>query len=127
MKSLVQEWIEALRSKKYKQGRSCLRYKDEFCCLGVLCDIVYPEGWSYSEFDGESEMRHGLPPGKTENNYPIHMFGDFSQTCLHKYANMNDTEDTFDVISTRVENDTNLKDLESHLLPKYKAMWASRK
>lgn len=39
-KELVKKWVEALRSGKYKQGRKALRNKnDEFCCLGVLCDI----------------------------------------------------------------------------------------
>ena len=39
-KELVKQWVEALRSSKYKQGRQALRNrKDEFCCLGVLCDI----------------------------------------------------------------------------------------
>lgn len=39
-KELVRQWVEALRSGKYKQGRSALRNIDnEFCCLGVLCEI----------------------------------------------------------------------------------------
>lgn len=39
-KELVKQWVEALRSGKYKQGRQALRNRnDEFCCLGVLCDI----------------------------------------------------------------------------------------
>lgn len=34
------KWLRALRSGKYKQGRSALRTpKDGFCCLGVLCDL----------------------------------------------------------------------------------------
>lgn len=33
------EWVAALRSGNYKQGRNYLRQGDEFCCLGVLCDI----------------------------------------------------------------------------------------
>jgi len=33
-------WLENLRSGKYKQGFNTLRNVDnEFCCLGVLCDI----------------------------------------------------------------------------------------
>lgn len=33
-------WIKALRSGNYKQGRAILRTLDnEFCCLGVFCDI----------------------------------------------------------------------------------------
>lgn len=40
------KWIEALRSGKYKQGRSHLHKIDEngktsFCCLGVACDLFY--------------------------------------------------------------------------------------
>lgn len=60
---LKAKWIEALRSGKYKQGRTQLRSdNDAFCCLGVLCDIEPDVTWekktgSYdavydSEFDG---------------------------------------------------------------------------
>lgn len=39
-KELVKDWVAALRSGDYQQGRQALRNKDnEFCCLGVLCDI----------------------------------------------------------------------------------------
>jgi len=38
---LIREWVEALRSGKYEQGRLALRSKDDkYCCLGVLCDIA---------------------------------------------------------------------------------------
>lgn len=34
------EWVTALRSGKYKQGKGCLRKSvNEFCTLGVLCDL----------------------------------------------------------------------------------------
>jgi hypothetical protein len=46
-KEYKQKWVEALRSGEYKQGKGVLRSKsDEYCCLGVLCDIVDPEGWT---------------------------------------------------------------------------------
>src|ERR1700723_2651819 len=42
----IRKWVEALRSRKYKQGQGKLRTKretrdsvDRFCCLGVACDI----------------------------------------------------------------------------------------
>lgn len=39
------EWIEALRSGEYKQGRGTLRsYDNQYCCLGVLCDIAVKHG-----------------------------------------------------------------------------------
>jgi hypothetical protein len=37
------QWLEALRSGKYKQGDSNLRgFDDAFCCLGVACDLLHP-------------------------------------------------------------------------------------
>lgn len=43
------DWLKALRSGKYKQGRHALRnYNEEgsdYCCLGVLCDVLDPSGW----------------------------------------------------------------------------------
>lgn len=31
--------VKALRSGRYKQGKHHLRDKDEYCCLGVACDV----------------------------------------------------------------------------------------
>lgn len=46
---LVRQWINMLRSGEYTQGRHRLRSKrqtnDEFCCLGVLCDIAPTVEW----------------------------------------------------------------------------------
>lgn len=40
MKVEVKEkWLAALRSGEYKQGTGCLRRENEYCCLGVLCDL----------------------------------------------------------------------------------------
>lgn len=36
--------VSALRSGKYKQGRSFLRLADDYCCLGVACDVA-GESW----------------------------------------------------------------------------------
>lgn len=36
---LKNAWCDALESNKYKQGTRRLRTRDEFCCLGVLCDV----------------------------------------------------------------------------------------
>jgi hypothetical protein len=43
---IKKRWLEALRSGKYKQGKKLLRsYNNEFCCLGVLQDLVEPDEW----------------------------------------------------------------------------------
>ena len=47
---IKQKWLEALRSGKYKQGRLGLRNKqNEFCCLGVLCDVLDNNKWLLDE------------------------------------------------------------------------------
>ena len=44
------KWLEALRSGKYQQGRGILRsVNNEYCCLGVLCDLVAPDKWTKPE------------------------------------------------------------------------------
>ena len=41
---LKEKWIAALESGEYKQGTGFLRsIKNEFCCLGVLCDVFQKE------------------------------------------------------------------------------------
>lgn len=48
---IKQKWIEKLESGEYPQGQGGLRIKnkeggpDQFCCLGVLADIINPNGW----------------------------------------------------------------------------------
>jgi len=47
---VVKEWIDNLRSGKYQQGTGYLRtdggpYADQFCCLGVLCDMYDKSKW----------------------------------------------------------------------------------
>lgn len=44
-KAWIQEWIAALRSGKYKQGRMLLQSREgEFCCLGVACEVEALKG-----------------------------------------------------------------------------------
>lgn len=41
------QWVDALRSGKYKQGKGMLRsYDDKYCCLGVLLDCDPSTTWS---------------------------------------------------------------------------------
>ena len=32
-------WVDALTSGEFQQGRGSLHNKDEYCCLGVLCEL----------------------------------------------------------------------------------------
>lgn len=38
--SKLTQWVEELQSGQYEQGNGYLKYKDKYCCLGVLCDAV---------------------------------------------------------------------------------------
>lgn len=52
------KWVAALRSGKYKQGQNRLRRKNEFCCLGVLCDLHAKA--TGARWDGESYFGHEI-------------------------------------------------------------------
>lgn len=47
--SIKQRWVSALRSGSYHQGRNFLRRENDYCCLGVLCDLhaqSYSQDWT---------------------------------------------------------------------------------
>ena len=41
---IKKQWVQALRSGEYKQGRGQLKQGATFCCLGVLCDLAVQSG-----------------------------------------------------------------------------------
>lgn len=54
-----QMWVDALPN--YKQGTGALRHDDEFCCLGVLCDLHRIETgkeWWICEGTQHAEVRY---------------------------------------------------------------------
>lgn len=67
----LNEWINELESGRYKQGKQSLRNeKDQFCCLGVYCDILAKKGlgkWEHDEQIGwkytfKDESEEGVLP-----------------------------------------------------------------
>lgn len=42
-KEIADRWVAALESGEYKQGQRRLRCNDEYCSLGVLCDLYSKE------------------------------------------------------------------------------------
>ena len=68
-------WLEALRSGQYQQGQETLRRKnssgpmnattDQFCCLGVLCDLyakAHPDRTVWTEATKERHIALNLVP-----------------------------------------------------------------
>ena len=65
------KWLDALRSGEYRQGTTRLKtkYTDQFCCLGVLCDLYIKENeqnirWEDDHIlvDGEDYTYTCYPP-----------------------------------------------------------------
>lgn len=38
------QWVAALRSGEYEQGKRALSVNNQYCCLGVLCDLAEKAG-----------------------------------------------------------------------------------
>ena len=86
---LKQDWIEALRSGKYKQGRLALYepYTEAYCCLGVLCKVAGKDHNPEDDIGGAYDwMLTVLPKG------------------IQLFTDMNDREDkTFNEIADYIE------------------------
>lgn len=55
------QWVTALRSGEYEQGKNWLSNGGQFCCLGVLCELAFKAGVTEkvmhnetASYDGES-------------------------------------------------------------------------
>jgi hypothetical protein len=105
------EWVAALRSGEYKQGRSYLgqRLDDEmyYCCLGVLCEVTKERLGIQAE--EVSEVVHY----QSRNAYPPYRVMDFAGLIglnvlingeEHSFADLNDhARLTFDQIADLIE------------------------
>ena len=102
------QWIAALRSSNYRQGRTALkRVVDgvpQYCCLGVLSDLwvqAHDVNWEVSTFGIETIRSMGTLP-------PSHVFEwAGGKTMVNDLAliNMNDLYcATFDQIANAIES-----------------------
>ena len=101
---LKTKWIDALVSGDYEQGRERLRTIEDnrYCCLGVLCDIVNPEGWDSTVGDGvvygyKGDVKSGLLP------VPLLQEVELSDAQQRELANMNDNGMDFLDIALYIE------------------------
>ena len=103
------QWVAALRSGDYKQGRQQLRDADNFfCCLGVLCNlhaIAHPRVAAAQSKTTEYQGQPALPSGDVEQWAGVSYAEAVSidgQT-LPLYAH-NDTGKTFAQIADAIES-----------------------
>jgi hypothetical protein len=106
--ALKDQWVAALRSKAYKQGQKRLRHDgDFFCCLGVLCDLVDPNGWIPGYDSDETGAYFGYDYGEFTDSCmpPDTLLGsaNLSAAFAGTLAQMNDDGRTFAEIADYIE------------------------
>lgn len=90
------QWIEALRSGKYKQGQRRLRKDGRYCCLGVLAEQL---GLFYSFVEEIS----GSPSSFVEGS-PFYLPSDvMPREFQHIIARKNDCGESFNTIADYIE------------------------
>ncbi len=98
-KELKERWIAALRSGEYKQGNSYLRHDNNYCCLGVLCDI---EGVPFSDNQGycfnSGDVRTAFLPNNFLSDYNL------PYNYAKRLAAMNDAGKSFEEIADFIYN-----------------------
>ena len=67
---IKRQWVEALRSGKYEQGRLFLERDGKFCCLGVLCHAVRGVTPTYNPDGGLSCYAENAGYGLVEELFP---------------------------------------------------------
>lgn len=113
-KKIADKWVKALRSGKYKQGKSRLRTDNEYCCLGVLCDISKQGEWI--KFKNTKNYRYASDKlGSNSPNFYAHLLsyilkwakmrsaaGEF-EGCSIALTGLNDGGRSFEAIATIIE------------------------
>lgn len=109
-KSIKKKWVEALLSKKYRQGRGALCEYDptskrtKYCCLGVLYDLVGDEWVRYKSIvDQKTEW--GVKGFRKEGFLPrsfLKKVG-ISYSTQQKLTELNDDGTPFKVIANYID------------------------
>ena len=101
--TIKNQWVTALRSGNYRQGKHALRNNDLFCCLGVLCDIMKDHKliqgkWVPTGFllMGAEAPQKGYPGAKIIDIADLNIVAD-------RLTVMNDGGTSFDEIATYIE------------------------
>lgn len=94
-------WVAALRSGCYRQAAGKLHNSsDQYCCLGVLCDVVKDElngRWNGAIFEAQGDENSTYLPESVANHAEIH------PEAESDLVNLNDSGQTFYVIADYIE------------------------
>lgn len=105
----IKLWVEALESGEYTQATEQLRVDDNFCCLGVACDL-YRKKTHRGRWDGMTFVLRGaryvrsLIPLEPEPTYVRRWLG-IDISAESRYARMNDRGVAFKEIAKQIRED----------------------
>lgn len=92
-KEWADKWVKALRSGEFKQGKSSLKNSlNEYCCLGVLCEITKQNNWGNNGF--LPEQVRDFTEMKTNSGI---------YKNVSSLANLNDSGSSFEEIADIIE------------------------
>jgi hypothetical protein len=85
---IKKRWVDALRSGEYKQGRSYLGMNNQFCCLGVLCEIIYRDGKIDKRERDDGLVQYGVRRDSTSLPIEVQDLADIDDDPLIHYNNL---------------------------------------
>jgi hypothetical protein len=112
MHQKVRDWLDALRSDRYEQGRGTLKKvtregRTTYCCFGVLCELENPRWVVKSESYGTKLWEFWLiPDGLGTHSMPYCDFLDslgIGQVQAREWAELNDAGWSFSQIANQIE------------------------
>jgi len=108
---IKQRWLTALRSGEYKQGQKYLRRNGEYCCLGVLSEIIKDEvpEWRWQAYVDKDmwHWRAAADGSDAAQMIPVSVCDhiDFDREEAVYLSNMNDKGAPFSDIADYIERE----------------------
>ena len=98
-KTFKKQWVEALRSGKFRQGAGALYEDRTYCCLGVLCKVSGMDARSIRKVTDPDE------DGTTNSTLGPELLKKFGLTDEEQchLAEMNDDGKSFKVIADHID------------------------
>lgn len=98
---LKEDWVRALRSGEYEQGRKRLKSGNNYCCLGVLCKVA---GLQIETEHGNGVV--GVPYGEDDYGPIFTLLGssDIAEQLWNRNDGLRDNrQHSFDEIASYIE------------------------
>ncbi len=113
---IKQQWLDALRSGKYKQCGVYLNYDNHFCCLGVLCEIQERPKTRNDEYSETYYDSNNC--GLNENNPLFSILGDLGYFEHFYFSNPDVELDVFESLAQLNDGGYSFEDI-AYIIEKY--------